>query len=68
MKETFDAPLIPSVFEPLEKLRISSGYGGQRNRMKRKIKEERKHPQVENGQVEEIKEEPERRNIVNITI
>jgi|GEM_PF-3298000 hypothetical protein len=67
MKETYDIPLISSIFEPLEKLRISGGYGGQKSKTKKRIKEERRYSEVEEEK-DRIEEERESENLVDITI
>ncbi|MCX7856678.1 MAG: hypothetical protein N2513_01650 [Deltaproteobacteria bacterium] len=67
MKESYDIPLISSVIEPLEKLRISGGYGGLQRRSKKKAKEPKGFSQDE---VEEKKEneELEKERLIDITI
>lgn len=61
MKEPNDISLIPSVFQPLEKLKISGGYGSLRRGIKKKVKKS-----VED--VEEEHKEPQKKGLIDLTI
>ncbi len=63
MKESYEVPLISSVFEPLEKLRISGGYGSVRRQTKKRVKRETQ--ESEEKKREESKEKESR---IEITV
>lgn len=68
MKETNDIPLISSIFQPLEKLRISGGYGPSHKQMRKRNRLPRKNPDEGNVEKEKNEKDRERESIIDITV